>query len=83
MFFCPLQNWRHIKVTDRRTKVDYAQCMRDLVDELLPDAVRIRVVQDNLNTHTPAALYEVLRLRKPSALWINWSSTTRPSTGVG
>ena len=33
--------------------------MRELVDELLPDAVRIRVVQDNLNTHTPAALYEV------------------------
>ncbi len=59
MFFCPLQNWRHVKVTDRRTKVDYAYCMRELVDELLPDADRIRVVQDNLNTHTPAALYAV------------------------
>jgi DDE superfamily endonuclease len=58
MFFCPLRNWRHVKVTDRRTKADYAQCMRDLVDELLPDAARIRVVQDNLNTHTPAALDE-------------------------
>ena len=61
MFFCPLQNWRHVKVTDRRTKVDYAYCMRELVDELLPDAVRIRVIQDNLNTHTPAALYEVFQ----------------------
>jgi hypothetical protein len=59
MFFCPLRNWRHVKVTDHRTKVDYAHCMRDLVDDLLPDAPRIRVVQDNLNTHTPAALYEV------------------------
>ncbi len=59
MFFCPLRNWRHVKVTDRRTKVDYAHCMRELVDELFPDAARIRVVQDNLNTHTPAALYEV------------------------
>ena len=59
MFFCPTRNWRHVKVTDRRTKGDYAHCLRELVDELLPDAVRIRVVQDNLNTHTPAALYEV------------------------
>ena len=59
MFFCPLRNWRHVKVTDHRTKADYASCMRELVDELLPDARRIRVVQDNLNTHTPAALYEV------------------------
>jgi DDE superfamily endonuclease len=59
MFFCPLQNWRHVKVTERRTKVDWAHCMRELVDELFPDAVRIRVVQDNLNTHTPAALYAV------------------------
>jgi hypothetical protein len=59
MFFCPLRNWRHVKVTDRRTKVDYAECMRALVDELLPDAARIRVVQDNLNTHPPVALYEV------------------------
>ena len=59
MFCCPLRNWRHVKVTDRRTKADYAHCMRDLVDDLLPDAPHIRVVQDNLNTHTPAALYEV------------------------
>jgi hypothetical protein len=59
MFFCPLQNWRHVKVTERRTKADWAECMRELVDELLPDAERIRLVQDNLNTHTPAALYEV------------------------
>ncbi len=59
MFFCPQQNWRHVKVTDRRTKVDWAHCMRELVDDWFPAAERIRVVQDNLNTHTPAALYEV------------------------
>ncbi len=58
MFFCPLRNWRHVKVTDHRTKVDYAACLRELVDEWFPEAARIRVVQDNLNTHTPAALYE-------------------------
>ena len=58
MFFHPLGGWRHVKVTQRRTKRDYAHCMRDLVDIHFPDADMIRVVQDNLNTHTPAALYE-------------------------
>lgn len=59
MFFAPLQNWRHVKVTDRRTKADWARCMQELVDVHFPQAGCIRVVQDNLNTHTPSALYEV------------------------
>jgi hypothetical protein len=58
MFFQPLAGWRHVKITERRTKLDYAHCLRDLVDVHFPDAEVIRVVQDNLNTHTPAALYE-------------------------
>jgi hypothetical protein len=57
LFFEPLQGWRHVKVTDRRTAQDFAYCMRDLVDVHFPQAVVIRVVLDNLNTHTPAALY--------------------------
>jgi len=57
--FCePLAAWRHIEVTDRRTMIDYADCMKYLVDERYPEAEVIRVVQDNLNTHKPAALYE-------------------------
>jgi DDE superfamily endonuclease len=59
MFFAPLHNWRHVKVTERRTKEDWAYCMRDLVDIHFPDAIRIRLVEDNLNTHDPAALYDV------------------------
>ncbi len=59
MFFAPLQNWRNIKVTERRTKVDWAYCMRDLVDVHFPQAEKIVIVQDQLNTHTPACLYEV------------------------
>jgi hypothetical protein len=59
MPFAPLQNWRHVKVTDRRTKADWAECMRDLVDIHFPEASRITVVLDQLNTHNPAALYEV------------------------
>jgi len=59
MFFAPLQNWRNIKVTERRTKVDWAYCMRDLVDVHFSQAEKIVVVQDQLNTHSPACLYEV------------------------
>jgi len=59
MFFAPLQNWRHVKVTERRTKADWAECMRDLVDIYFPEAQMITVVEDQLNTHNPAALYEV------------------------
>ena len=54
----PLAGWRHVAVTDRRTKHDFAEQMRELVDVHFPDADKIRVVLDNLNTHTPAALYE-------------------------
>jgi transposase len=49
--------WRKVKVTDRRAAEDYAQCMRELVDVHYPDADYIRVVQDNLSTHAPGALY--------------------------
>jgi len=60
MFFAPLLNWRHVKVTDRRTKADWAECMRELVDVHFPQARKVVVVEDQLNTHNPAALYEVL-----------------------
>lgn len=59
MFFAPLQNWRNVKVTERRTKADWAYCMRDLVDVYFPQAEKIVLVQDQLNTHSPACLYEV------------------------
>jgi len=59
MFFAPLQNWRNVKVTQRRTKVDWAYCMRDLTDIHFPQAEKIVIVQDQLNTHSPACLYEV------------------------
>lgn len=58
MFSEPLSGWRHVEVTQRRTKQDWAHCMRQVVDEMFPEAECIRVVLDNLNTHNPAALYE-------------------------
>jgi transposase len=50
--------WRKVTVSERRTAVDFAACMRDLVDVDFPQAERIRVVMDNLSTHTPGSLYE-------------------------
>src|SRR5262249_59516498 len=50
--------WRKVKVTDSRTAIDFAACMRELVDVHFPKAERIRVVQDNLPTHTAGALYQ-------------------------
>jgi len=50
--------WRTVKITDRRTIRDFAECMRDLVDVHYPKAERIRVVLDNLSTHSSGALYE-------------------------
>ena len=58
IFFEPLQGWRHLKVTQRRTRQDWAWAMKDLVDVYYPDAERIIVVLDNLNTHNGASLYE-------------------------
>lgn len=58
MFIDAHRAWRHAKVTDRRTSFDFVECMRDLVDVHYANAERIRVVMDNLSTHTPAALYE-------------------------
>jgi DDE superfamily endonuclease len=54
----PLAGWRHVEVTEQRTRHDYAKIVRWLVDEVYPHAEYIRLVQDNLNTHTPASLYE-------------------------
>jgi hypothetical protein len=54
----PLRGWRHVEVTERRTRRDYARCVKDLVDRYYPQAMMIRLVQDNLNTHDGASLYE-------------------------
>lgn len=58
MMFAPLEGWRHVKVTDRHTAVDYAHVLRELSDTHFSGATKIALVQDNLNTHKPASLYE-------------------------
>src|ERR1700704_5285093 len=58
MVFAPLEGWRHVKVTDRHTAIDYAHTLKDLSDVHFPEVAKIVLVQDNLNTHKPASLYE-------------------------
>ena len=58
MFCEPLEGWRHVNVTDRRTKVDFALEIRELLEVHYPDAECVRLVMDNLNTHAAASLYE-------------------------
>ncbi len=58
MHFEPKAGRRQVNVTDRRTKLDFAAQMKALTDEYYPEAEKIRVVMDQLNTHGPASLYE-------------------------
>ncbi|HYS89746.1 MAG TPA: IS630 family transposase [Bradyrhizobium sp.] len=58
MMFAPLEGWRHVKVTDRHTAVDYAHVLKDLADIHFANAKTIVLVQDNLNIHSKASLYE-------------------------
>jgi hypothetical protein len=58
MMFAALEGWRHVKVTDRHAAVDYAEVLKELSDTHFPEAQKIILVQDNLNTHRPASLYE-------------------------
>ncbi len=69
MFFSPLLNWRHVKVTNHRKACDWAECMREVVDVQFPEAERITVVLDNLNTHTPAALYAAFEPAEAKRIW--------------
>ena len=68
--FCePQVGWRHVEVTQRRTKTDFAHQMKWLVDERYPDAEVIRVVLDNLNTHGPGSLYEAFEPSEARRIW--------------
>jgi DDE superfamily endonuclease len=54
----PLRGWREVVVSDRRTRLDWAACVKALADVHYPDAEKIVLVMDNLNIHSPASLYE-------------------------
>jgi DDE superfamily endonuclease len=68
MLFAPLEGWRHVTVTARRTAIDYAKVLKDLSDVHFAKAEKIVLVQDNLNTHEPASLYEAFTAREARRL---------------
>ena len=75
--------WRRVKVTSQRTATDFAACMRELVDVDFPQAEQVRVVMDNLSTHTPGALSEAFSPPKRAACCAAWRSTSPPSMQAG
>ena len=77
------RSWRRVKVTDSRAAVDFAACVRELCDVRFPEAERIRVVLENLSTHSAGALCQPSSPAKRAACCAGWSSTTRPSTPAG
>ena len=70
IFFEPLRGWRAVEIRARRTKQEWVYSMKPLVEEHYPEAEVVRVVVDNLNTHTPVAFYEFLLPRRPKGSWI-------------
>ena len=83
MLFAPLEGWRRVEVTDRRTRTDWAEVVRKLVDEDYADKERIVLVMDNLNTHHPSSLYQAFEPAEARRIAERWRYTTRRSTGVG
>ena len=83
MLFAPLERWRRVEVTERRTRTDWARVVRKLVDEDYPDKERIVLVMDNLNTIIRLLCTRLSNRRKRCALPNGWRFTTRRSTGVG
>lgn len=77
----PHLGWRHVAVTDRRTRRDYAEQLRYLAEDAFPTAERIRLVQDNLNTHTLAALYDVFPPERARALAARFEVHYTPKHG--
>ena len=69
MFTAPLEGWRRVEVTERRTQLDWAQQIKRLVDEDFPEALRIVLVMDNLNTHTPGSLYATFAPAEAKRIW--------------
>ena len=83
MMFAPLEGWRHVKVTDRHTAVEYAHVLKELADVHFANAKTVVLVQDNLNIHAKASLYEAFPAPKPGA-WSSASNGTTPqSTAAG
>jgi hypothetical protein len=83
MFFEPLRGWRRVWITPQRRKVEWAWCVKQLLDEHYPQAERLVLVCDNLNTHTGGPCTKRFPLPKRGGCGSDWRFTTLPSMAVG
>ena len=81
MFTEPLGGWRHVSVTERHTKVDWALQVRELLDVRYPTAKRVTLVSDNLNTHDYASLYEAFEPAEARRLMARLEMVHTPKHG--
>lgn len=77
----PLQGKRYVSVTQRKTKRDWAKFIKELADKHYPQAETIYLVMDNLNTHSPSALYEVFTPEEAKRLWDRFRFVYTPKHG--
>lgn len=77
----PLKGKRYIKVTERRTKVDWANLVREIADKHYRDAKKITLVMDNLNTHKAAALYDAFQPKEAKRIWDRFEFVYTPKHG--
>lgn len=77
----PLAGKRHVKITKRKTKLDWAELIREIADEYYPGANKITLVMDNLNTHTPGALYERFEPKEAKRIWDRFEFVYTPKHG--
>jgi len=77
----PLKGRRHVKVTQRRTKVDWAVFVKEIADNQYKDAVKITLVMDNLNTHKASALYETFPAHEAKRIWDRFDFVYTPKHG--
>jgi transposase len=77
----PLTGKRQVRVTDRKTKKDWAALLKEIADDLYPSAEKIRLVMDNLGTHKPAALYETFAPQEAKRIWDRFEFIYTPKHG--
>ena len=77
----PLTGKRYVEVTERKTKIDWAKFIKQIADDWFPDAPKIMLVMDNLNTHKPASLYEVYEPKEAKRIWDRFEFVYTPKHG--
>lgn len=77
----PLTGKRYVEVTERKTKVDWAKFIKQIADDWYPDAIKITLVMDNLNTHKPASLYDMYEPKEAKRIWDRFDFVYTPKHG--